>query len=183
MGSAGAGEASMLVTTELGCRPAGRGRAPTALRPDHPEYLKAVPPPDPRGLRSGVGSDPSQLFLLLAGICRVIVAVLERTGEIGLRRALGARARHITAQFLAESGTLGALGGNSFLQPFLFAPLTPQAPPFNVTHHSEHVSTFSNWRRDLESRRAADAGPQRRTDRRSAGQLGALAPDSSNVPG
>ncbi|MQY36146.1 Macrolide export ATP-binding/permease protein MacB [Streptomyces sp. RB17] len=37
--------------------------------------------------------------------------MLERTGEIGLRRALGARARHVSAQFLAESGTLGALGG------------------------------------------------------------------------
>lgn len=39
------------------------------------------------------------------------MSVLERTGEIGLRRALGARARHITLQFLAESGVLGALGG------------------------------------------------------------------------
>lgn len=40
-----------------------------------------------------------------------MVAVLERTGEIGLRRALGARSRHITVQFLAESGALGTLGG------------------------------------------------------------------------
>lgn len=40
-----------------------------------------------------------------------LVAVLERTGEIGLRRALGARSRHITLQFLAESGALGTLGG------------------------------------------------------------------------
>ncbi|MEV0180619.1 ABC transporter permease [Streptomyces sp. NPDC050625] len=120
-GRPGPGEASMLVATELGAARQVAEEAPTALRPDHPEYLKAVPPPDPRGLRSGVGSDLSQLFLLLAGICLVIgavgianttlVAVLERTGEIGLRRALGARARHITAQFLAESGTLGALGG------------------------------------------------------------------------
>lgn len=120
-GRPGPGEASMLVATKLGAARQVAEEAPTALRPDHPEYLKAVPPPDPRGLRSGVGSDLGQLFLLLAGICLVIgavgianttlVAVLERTGEIGLRRALGARARHITAQFLAESGTLGALGG------------------------------------------------------------------------
>ncbi|WP_371633354.1 ABC transporter permease [Streptomyces sp. NBC_01259] len=115
------GSATMLVSTELGAAQQVARLAPTALRPDHPEYLKALPPPDPRMLRSGVSGDLSQLFLLLAGICLVIgavgianttlVSVLERTGEIGLRRALGARARHITLQFLAESGVLGALGG------------------------------------------------------------------------
>ncbi|MER5872262.1 ABC transporter permease [Streptomyces sp. NPDC002044] len=115
------GGTTMLVATEVGAARQVAHLAPTALRPDHPEYLKAVPPPDPRTLRSGVTSDLEQLFLILAGICLVIgavgianttlVAVLERTGEIGLRRALGARGRHITTQFLAESGALGALGG------------------------------------------------------------------------
>ncbi|WP_443059445.1 ABC transporter permease [Streptomyces sp. NBC_00435] len=115
------GTASMLIATELGAARQVAELAPLALRPDHPEYLKAVPPPDPRLLRSGVTSDLSALFLLLAGICLVIgavgianttlVAVLERTGEIGLRRALGARGRHISAQFLTESAALGALGG------------------------------------------------------------------------
>lgn len=112
---------TMLISTDVGAAQQVARLAPTALRPDHPEYLKAVPPPDPRTLRSGVTSDLEQLFLILAGICLVIgavgianttlVAVLERTGEIGLRRALGARGRHITTQFLAESGALGALGG------------------------------------------------------------------------
>ncbi|MCJ0868675.1 ABC transporter permease [Streptomyces sp. AP-93] len=112
---------TMLIATDIGAAQQVAQLAPTALRPDHPEYLKAVPPPDPRTLRSGVTSDLQQLFLILAGICLVIgavgianttlVAVLERTGEIGLRRALGARGRHITTQFLAESGALGALGG------------------------------------------------------------------------
>ncbi|MEU0742507.1 ABC transporter permease [Streptomyces sp. NPDC006134] len=113
--------AAMLIATDLGAARQIADEAPTALRPDHPEYLKAVPPPDPRALRGSVSSDLSQLFLVLAAICLVIgavgianttlVAVLERTAEIGLRRALGARGRHITAQFLAESGVLGALGG------------------------------------------------------------------------
>ncbi|MER6521997.1 ABC transporter permease [Streptomyces sp. NPDC001553] len=115
------GGATMLLDTELGAARQAAELAPLALRPDHPEYLKAVPPPDPRLLRSGVTSDLSALFLLLAGICLVIgavgianttlVAVLERTSEIGLRRALGARGRHIAAQFLTESATLGTLGG------------------------------------------------------------------------
>ncbi|NEA43591.1 ABC transporter permease [Streptomyces sp. SID11385] len=113
--------AKMLVSTELGAARQVARLAPTALRPDHPEYLKAQPPPDPKTLRGHVTSDLRQLFLLLAAICLVIgavgianttlVAVLERTGEIGLRRALGARGRHITAQFLSESAALGALGG------------------------------------------------------------------------
>src|SRR5690242_8297273 len=61
------------------------------------------------------------LFLILALISLLIgavgignttlVAVLERTGEIGVRRSVGARPRHIAAQFLAESTALGTLGG------------------------------------------------------------------------
>ncbi|MER5488791.1 ABC transporter permease [Streptomyces sp. NPDC002812] len=115
------GGARMLVTTRLGAAQQIGHEAPTALRPDHPEYFKVVPPPNPKMLRGQVGDDLNRLFLLLAAICLVIgavgianttlVAVLERTGEIGLRRALGARGRHITVQFLAESGALGALGG------------------------------------------------------------------------
>ncbi|MGW7529124.1 ABC transporter permease [Streptomyces sp. NPDC054783] len=62
----------------------------------------------------GVNRDPGQLFLLLAAVGPVIgaagiantnlVAVPERTGETGQRRALGARSRHILAQFLDATG-------------------------------------------------------------------------------
>lgn len=113
--------AGMLISTDLGAARQIADEAPLALDPAHPGLFRAVPPPDPRALRGDVTSDLDQLFMLLAGICLVIgavgianttlVAVLERTGEIGLRRALGARGRHIMAQFLAESGALGALGG------------------------------------------------------------------------
>ncbi|MFF7769150.1 ABC transporter permease [Streptomyces massasporeus] len=113
--------AKMLISTDLGAARQIASEAALALDPAHPDHFKVVPPPDPKTLRGSVTSDLNQLFMLLAGICLVIgavgianttlVAVLERTGEIGLRRALGARGRHITVQFLAESGALGALGG------------------------------------------------------------------------
>ena len=46
------------------------------------------------------------------GIANImVISVLERRGEIGLRRALGATKRHISIQFLAESALLAAVGG------------------------------------------------------------------------
>ena len=46
------------------------------------------------------------------GIANImVISVLERRGEIGLRRALGATRRHISVQFLTESALLAALGG------------------------------------------------------------------------
>ncbi|MBU1701184.1 MAG: ABC transporter permease [Candidatus Eisenbacteria bacterium] len=54
------------------------------------------------------------LSLLVGGIVIMnimLVAVAERTKEIGLRRALGARAQDIVLQFLVESATISGLGG------------------------------------------------------------------------
>ena len=46
------------------------------------------------------------------GIANVmVIAVLERRGEIGLRRALGARRRHVAVQFAAEATVLAGGGG------------------------------------------------------------------------
>ncbi|MET8241191.1 ABC transporter permease [Streptomyces sp. NPDC005078] len=113
--------AQMLISTRLGAASQIAHEAAVALRPEHPDYFNAVPPPDPKTLRTAVSGDLSQLFLILAAVCLVIgavgianttlVAVMERTGEIGLRRALGARGRHITLQFLTESAALGLIGG------------------------------------------------------------------------
>ncbi|MFD8788665.1 ABC transporter permease [Kitasatospora sp. NPDC059599] len=115
------GRARMVVRTRTGAAGLVAAQAPTALRPEAPARFTAVAPPDPHTLRDSVSTDLTGLFLLLAAVCLVVgavgiadttlVAVLERTGEIGLRRALGARPRHIAAQFLTESTVLGTLGG------------------------------------------------------------------------
>lgn len=111
----------VLIETDLGAAPLIGRQAAVAIRPDRPGRFKVAVPPDPKRLKRQVNTDLGVLFLALAGICLVIgalgianttlVAVLERTAEIGLRRSLGARRKHITVQFLAESGMLGLLGG------------------------------------------------------------------------
>jgi putative ABC transport system permease protein len=46
------------------------------------------------------------------GIMNIMLAsVVERTREIGVRRALGATRKHIVSQFLVETGTISAVGG------------------------------------------------------------------------
>ena len=64
------------------------------------------------GLFLGLGA--VALLVGAVGVANImIISVLERRSEIGLRRALGATRRHIRTQLLSEAVLLGLLGGTA----------------------------------------------------------------------
>lgn len=62
----------------------------------------------------GVAVALTAVFLVVGGIVIMnimLASVTERTREIGIRRSLGARRKHIMLQFMTESAVLAAVGG------------------------------------------------------------------------
>lgn len=115
------GPGTVVIETKIGAAYLIADQTRTALRPDDPRILKVEVPQEPRRVRDDVQSDVNVMFLLLGGLSLVVgaigianitlVSVMERTGEIGLRRAIGATRRHIATQFLFESASMGVIGG------------------------------------------------------------------------
>jgi macrolide transport system ATP-binding/permease protein len=115
------GPGTVVIETQIGAAYLIAEQARSALRPDDPRILKIEVPLEPKRLRDEVQSDVNVMLLLLGGLSLVVgaigianitlVSVMERTGEIGLRRAIGATRGHIAAQFLFESAAMGVIGG------------------------------------------------------------------------
>jgi putative ABC transport system permease protein len=94
---------------------------PAAADPQNPEQTQISRPSSALQARADAQSTLTALFLGLGavallvggvGIANVmVISVIERRPEIGLRRALGARRVHIGVQFLGESMLLATLGG------------------------------------------------------------------------
>ncbi|MCU1406427.1 MAG: hypothetical protein JWQ43_2730 [Glaciihabitans sp.] len=96
-------------------------QAPIALDPNAPENFTVQAPSTGSALQDDIQADVNVVFLILGaiallagglGIANVtLLSVMERVGEIGLRRALGATRRNIAQQFMVESVVIGLLGG------------------------------------------------------------------------
>lgn len=98
-----------------------RGVLPATIDPENPEEVTVSRPSDILEAQVAAESAFTSLFLGLGavallvggiGIANVmVIAVIERRSEIGLRRALGGTRAHIGWQFLTEALVLSALGG------------------------------------------------------------------------
>lgn len=98
-----------------------RSVLPATVNPDSPDEVMVSRASDVLQARAAASNSFTNLFLGLGmvallvggiGIANVmVIAVMERRNEIGLRRALGATRFHIGIQFLTESLSLAAIGG------------------------------------------------------------------------
>lgn len=105
----------------VGAGPVVKDQVPWAIDPNYPSNFSVTVPASAADLRKNVEADVNAIFLALGAVALLVgglgianvtlLSVMERRGEIGLRRALGATKRNIAGQFIVESVVVGLLGG------------------------------------------------------------------------
>jgi putative ABC transport system permease protein len=112
---------TIYVRTDPNAVDATRNLLASTANPSHPEEVQVSRPSDALAAQAAAKGAFNALFLGLGavallvggvGIANVmVISVLERRSEIGLRRALGATRTHIGLQFFTESILLSGCGG------------------------------------------------------------------------
>ncbi len=92
-----------------------------SIQPEKPNEVDVSRPSDALEARATTDAALRNLLLALGAVALVVggvgitnvmvISVLERRGEIGVRRALGARRIHVAAQFVVEAAVLATMGG------------------------------------------------------------------------
>jgi macrolide transport system ATP-binding/permease protein len=110
-----------LILTTVGASQMIARQAPWIINPYEPKSLGVKAPVDPTTLRAQVEAEVQATLFALTGVAflasiaglanAMVLSVIERRQEFGLRRALGARPLHIANLVLVESTIIGAIGG------------------------------------------------------------------------
>lgn len=112
---------TVMIRTRPGAAQAIARQAPFAISPTRPRHFAVAVSPGPVRLRDRVMYTLTGMFYALGWVSLAIgmlsiasitwLSVRERAAEFGLRRAVGARRRHILAHVVSESAILGLIGG------------------------------------------------------------------------
>jgi macrolide transport system ATP-binding/permease protein len=112
---------TVYLTTVGGAAQQDAQQAPLAIDPVHADQMQVQAPPDPTTLPAAIQSDVRSTLLALTIVAALasilgvanamLLGVIERIGELGLRRAIGARPVHILSQTSVEAVFAGLLGG------------------------------------------------------------------------